>query len=196
MTHIDLANLEPAYRLLLTTDGTLTNMLEAVNLERICLLPLAQRIYQTEQQIDSLALEPGESVMQRQVLLKGERTGKTYVYADSLIAMRRLDARIREALLTTNTPIGRLWKENRIETFKEVLQFGTDVARERSFYFEKSADTQLLVRKSRVASGGKPVALITEHLRYDSVEQAAREVYPVTHDAQNRAVGRGYVTPS
>lgn len=170
-------------------------MLEAVNLERICLFPLAQRIYQTEQHIDSLTSELGESVMQRQVLLKGEQTGKTYVYAESLIAMERLDVRIREALLTTTTPIGRLWKENRIEIFKEVLHFGMDLARELSFYFEKNPDTQLLVRKSRVASGGKVIALITEYLRYDKVEQA-NEVYSVTHDAEDHASSGCYVTSS
>ena len=54
-------------------------------------------------------------------LLRGARTSAPVLYAESLIALDRLDARIRHGLLTTEQPIGRLIRDNRLETFRELL---------------------------------------------------------------------------
>jgi chorismate-pyruvate lyase len=160
----DIALAEPVQRLLLTTDGTLTDLLEAINLEKTRLVLLEQKIGPAERSIDSLGLTAGEPLLARKVLLQGEQTGETYVYAESVIALARLDERIRQGLLTTNTPLGHLWKKNRTETFKEVLHSGIEFAGELSSYFGINPEAPLLVRKCRVSSGGRPVTLITEHV--------------------------------
>ena len=160
----DIALAEPVQRLILTTDGTLTDLLEAVNLEKICLVLLEQAIGPAERSIDALDLAAGEPLLTRKVVLRGEQTGETYVHAESRIAVARLDDRIRQGLLTTNTPLGHLWKKNRTETFKEVLHSGIEFAGELSTCFGIGPEAPLLMRKCRVFSGGKPVTLITEHV--------------------------------
>jgi chorismate-pyruvate lyase len=183
-----LFGLDPAHRLLLTSDGTLTTMLETVHLERITLVPVAQHVRRTEQRVESLILQPGELLLTRQVLLKGGTTRKTYVYAESLIVLSRLNEQIWHALLTSNTPIGRLWKENRIETFKELLDFGIHPAGKQAVHFEFSPETPLMMRSSRVSSGGKPIALITEHLRYESVERVNNGLRPSLCRVNNKQI--------
>src|SRR3954469_13613494 len=55
----------------------------------------------------------------RCVVSENQASHPIYVYAESVIALARLDEQIRQGLLTANTPLGHLWKKNRTETFKE-----------------------------------------------------------------------------
>ena len=90
----DIEHIEPAFRLLLTSDGTLTDMLQVTCRERINARILAQEVKPAGRRIDPLDLGPGELVMSRRVLLQGDRTGTYYIYADSCIAITRLDVRL------------------------------------------------------------------------------------------------------
>ena len=54
-----------------------------------------------------------ELVLERRVLLRGATTSAPVLYAESLIALDRLDPRVRDGLLTTAQPIGRLIREHR-----------------------------------------------------------------------------------
>ena len=124
-----LHSLDPLYRLLMTTDGTLTEMLEALSLETMYLVKLGQEIGYTSECVDALDLAPGESLLDRRILLQGEQTKKTYLYARTQLAMDRLEEPVREGLLRTNVPLGLLLKQNRMETFKELLQLRREPAR-------------------------------------------------------------------
>jgi chorismate-pyruvate lyase len=156
---------DPVQLLLLTTDGTLTDLLEALNGEKLCAVLLKQEIAPAETNIDALTLASGEPLLVREVVLRGQRSGTVYVHAESRIAIERLDDRIRRGLLTTNIPLGHLWKNNRVETFKEVLGSGIEPSGQLSVHFGISPQTPLLLRSCRVSCGGKPVTLITEHVR-------------------------------
>ena len=162
-----LHSLDPLYRLLVATDGTLTEMLEALSLEKMCLVKLGQEIGPATEQVNALDVRPGESLLDRKILLQGEQTNKTYLYARTQLAMDRLEEPVREGLLRTNVPLGLLLKQNRMETFKELLQLRREPARDLSSYFRNDPDTPLLVRTYRVFSGKQPVMLITEHLPCD-----------------------------
>jgi chorismate-pyruvate lyase len=159
----------PVQRLLLKTDGTLTDLLEALHDEPLRVVLLNQTIVPTERKIDALSLGVGESVLSRKVLIKGQLSGETYIFAKSCIAVDRLDARIREGLLTTTVGLGQLWKRNRVETFKEVLDSGIESAGAISTYFGVSPESPLLARRTRISESGRPVTLITEHVRYPAL---------------------------
>jgi chorismate-pyruvate lyase len=154
---------EPSLRVLLTSDGTVTDMLQTICRERINARKITQELQSAVCSIQPLELAPGESVLRRRVLLHGNRTGTNYVYADSWIAIDRLDARFREGLLKSDTPIGRLWRNNRVEIFKEIIGVSEAAAGHIAGYFGTSADTNLLVRTCRVFVLGRPAMLITEH---------------------------------
>jgi chorismate-pyruvate lyase len=170
---VELSSLDPLERLLLASDGTLTDMLEALYLETISLVTLHQRMYPAPRRLDSLELDPGELVLDRRVLLRGRQSGRGYVSADSLLAVDRLAPPIRRALLTSDMPLGQLWKQCGTELFKQVLERRREPAAELFAYFHVRPESALLVRTYRAYVGGRPVALIREHIAPLSVGKRA-----------------------
>ena len=154
-------------RLLLTSDGTLTDMLETLCCETLVIRKLRQQGFQTTEPIDALNVAAGDWLVERVVLLQGAQTGRNYVYARSIIALHRLESPLRHQLLTSDTPIGRLWKENRIEIFKEVTEYGRAPAGELGRFFHIDAAEVAWFRTSRVQARGLAVMLITEHFSPD-----------------------------
>ncbi len=69
----DIEGVEPAFRLLLTSDGTVTDMLQVICREPIKAKKLAQEVQPAVRRFDLLDLEAGELLMRRRVLLQGDR---------------------------------------------------------------------------------------------------------------------------
>lgn len=150
-------------RVLLVTDGTLTEILEAHFFDRIRLVKVSQRLTSANASHSLIDPHPGEALIERKILLQGERSHRNYAYAESLIAVDRLDPSFRDGLLNSDTPLGRLWLEHKLETFKELQQVRSQSADGLCEYFNCVAATSLLVRTYRVFSAGKPVMVITEY---------------------------------
>ena len=176
---LDTSSLDPLQRVLLVTDGTLTEILEATFLERIQLIKVAQQVIHAN--ASHAQLDPGpdpdhkETVIERKVLLRGEASGRNYAYAESLIAVDRLGPTFRDELLESNTPLGRLWLQHKLETFKELQAVHCQSANQLSCYFECAAASLLLVRTYRVFSGSRPVMIITEHFPMQYAPSPAKE---------------------
>jgi chorismate-pyruvate lyase len=160
----DVNSLEPLQRVLLVTDGTLTEILEANFFERIRLVKVSQRVVPATAASHAL-LDPtsGESLIERRILLQGEESHRNYAYAESLIAVDRLAPSFRDALLNSATPLGRLWLEHKLETFKELQEVRSQRADGLRQHFECTEAAPLLVRTYRVFSAAKPVMVITEY---------------------------------
>lgn len=94
-------------RVLLVTDGTLTEILEAYFAERIVLVKVAQQVIPATASHALLNPIVGETLIERKILLQGTRSRSNYVYAESLVAVDRLAPSFRDALLTSDTPLGR-----------------------------------------------------------------------------------------
>jgi chorismate-pyruvate lyase len=148
---------------LLVCDGTLTNTLEAAFLEPITLIKIAVDVSPAAAAVEALELEAGAPVMTRQILLRGERSGRNFVYAETVLALDRLPPDFREQLLTSSAPLGRLWLDHKLETRKEMLDVHEQPAGELSQHFSGGPSALVLVRRYRVFSGGRPSMLITEH---------------------------------
>lgn len=161
--HIDLSNLSYLQRIILITDGTLTNILEAYVLEHIQVLKISEKVEVTTKEIPILDLEVGSEVIDRKIFLQGENTKKNFIYAESKIVIGRLDEDFKNGLLKSQTPIGHLWLKFRLETFKEIIESGKEPANELSAYFiDTQPKDQLLFRTYRVFSNRKPIMMITE----------------------------------
>ena len=178
--------MDPLQRVLLITDGTLTEILEATFFERIQLIKVAQQVIPANASHVQLEPDPREVLMERQILLRGSESGRNYAYAESLIAVDRLAPSFRDELVESNTPLGRLWLEHKLETFKELLGVRCQSPSNLSHYFECGETSLLLVRTYRVFSGGRPVMVITEHF-------PTRYGQPATCGNDNPA--RGLVLP-
>jgi len=149
-------------RILLTTDGTVTEILEAFCGESIRVVKLFQEVSLLDRAISSLELPWGRHVLRRSILLQGRMSLVNFLYADSVIALDRLDPGVRDGLLQSKKPIGTLILEHRIETFKEILDCGREPAGPIAHYFEIDETTSVIFRSYRMITHGRPIMLITE----------------------------------
>jgi len=163
---VDVRSLGLVQRVLLVSDGTLTDIVEAAFGEPILLVKLALDVSPSATAVEELHLHGGEPVMRREILLQGAATGTNYVYAESLIVLQALPPKMREELVSTQQPLGRLWVEHKIETRKEILRVwriapGSDLAA--AHFASIDPRRGLLARTYRVFSGGQPVMRISEY---------------------------------
>ena len=161
-SHINPSTLSTFQRILLTTDGTVTDILEAYLFEQIQVIKLSQEIIPISVDIPILELKAGTEVIDRKILLQGKISRKNYIYAESLIVPERLDENFRYELFKTKTPIGKIWLEQKVETFKEIVDSAQESAHSLSSYFNIEPSDNMLSRTYRVFSNHQPVMMITE----------------------------------
>lgn len=161
-SHIDPAALSTFQRILLTTDGTVTDILEAYLMEQIRIVKLSERLMPAPVDNRYMGYEAGTEVIDRTVLLQGKISRKNFIYAESIIVPGRLETAFQKALLETKTPIGKIWMEQRVETFKEIKDSALEASKELSEYFLISPSDKLLTRTYCVYTDDQAVMMITE----------------------------------
>jgi chorismate-pyruvate lyase len=155
-------NLSAFQRILLTTDGTVTEILEAFSGESIRVVKLFQEVSELDRAVSSLELPWGQHVLRRSILLQGRMSLVNFIYADSIIALDRLSDGVRDGLLQSKKGIGQLILEHRIETFKEILDCGTEPAGPLAEYFQIDQDASIMFRTYRMITNGQPIMVISE----------------------------------
>jgi len=147
-------------RAVLATDGTVTNLIESL-LERVVIEKLGQ-----EPVAAPLAewpeLAPGTAVLHRTVLIRGAESRRIFLHAESFVVLERLDPAFREELVATDKPIGKLIREHRIESYRELLAERSERAGLRAPALGVDAAEPLVARTYRIHLGGRPVIQITE----------------------------------
>lgn len=155
-------------RILLVTDGTVTNIVEAYAGEGISVAVLRQVTQPAAQAASALEVRESDRVLHREVLLQGRTSGRIFVYALSQIVPGRLEPAVRRGLLEGVKPIGRLLEENRIETFREIIDAHREPAGPRGVHFGMGPEAPLVSRTYRIIAGGRPMMLITEKFPADA----------------------------
>ncbi|HLY05955.1 MAG TPA: chorismate pyruvate-lyase family protein [Rhizomicrobium sp.] len=165
---LDAARLSPLQRILLITDGTLTEILEAHFLEPIELVKLSQRIFVCVPGMCGTGFaEPGESVLERRINLRGARSRRLYVYAESLLLVDRLDRQFRTELMDSEIPLGRLWHKFRLETYKHLVGVECRRGGDLAFQLACPGESRVLARTYEVISSGKRLMRISEYFCTD-----------------------------
>jgi chorismate-pyruvate lyase len=164
LTHSDLhmQDLSPFQRILLTTDGTVTEILEAQFWEPIKLIKLFQEKRSSTFAVPYLELKRGTDIIVRKILLQGNKTNTNYLYAESILVPEKLDAHLQEDLINTDKPLGRLMIEDKTETYREILSCQMEKAHELGEYFDHDQESNLISRTYRIFAHKKPIILITE----------------------------------
>lgn len=122
--HDSLTALPVVERLLLTTDGTLTPMLEHITGESITTVCLTRELLsESDVTILSPLLVGAGPVQLRTVRLIGSQSRRIYVKARSLIVVNALHEAVRSDLDTTDTPIRVLLRHHRVESYRELLNY-------------------------------------------------------------------------
>jgi chorismate-pyruvate lyase len=159
---IELAELSTLQRIILITDGTLTDILEIYLLEKIAIIKLSEEIVNITENIPLLNLEVGSKVIKRRIFLQGRISQKNWIYAESIVVPDRLDPRFKDQLINSAKPIGKLWLEYRVETFKEIVDLSQELAGNLAEDFKINKDENLFSRTYRVFSQNQPVMMIAE----------------------------------
>jgi chorismate-pyruvate lyase len=160
--NIDPSKLSPFQKILLLADGTLTNILEIFLNELIGVVKLSEKIVIITEDIQPLQIKAGTEVLERQILLQDQTNHHNWLYAESMIVLERIDERFRDKLIKSHIPIGKLWREHKTETFKEIINYAQEQAGDLSDYFEIKREDNLLSRTYSVCSNNQPVMMITE----------------------------------
>lgn len=186
--------LDVLQRVLLTTDGTVVQILEAFFDDPIC---LGSHVQYTEPLSPADAdLEPtgDETVLRRKVLLQGTRTGRNYVYANTGVLLDRLEGPLRRDLLHTSQPIGWLLRAHRMETFREMLRMGRRRAGSLAAEFGLDPDDELVYRTYRIIWRARPIMLLVEHFPTGALTASDRRRVPVTELSSERSSADGQET--
>jgi chorismate-pyruvate lyase len=160
---LDLRALPPFLRTLMITDGTVTKSLEAFFWEQIIVDTLSQEEVTVAADHEWLNIKKGDKALQREVRLKGEDSGKVYVYARSLIRLEILPDHLRESLLNGKIGIGELLRECGLETYREILDMGCEVDESMVSVFCTEHCGDLSYRTYRIMANHQPAILITEY---------------------------------
>jgi chorismate-pyruvate lyase len=155
-------------KILLTTDGTVTQLLEIHTGEAMRVVKLGHAVGSGGPAL--LDAPATEAVLSRRILLHGK--SQPWLYAQSWLVLSRLPHGMQETLLHTDTPIGQLWRRERLETFREIVDFRREHNLEIAALFGTAVP--LLSRSYVIRSRGAVLGLIEEK-------------FPVTHFARDSA---------
>jgi chorismate-pyruvate lyase len=146
-------------KVLLTTDGTVTQLLELYT-------GLAVRVHKLGQAIvpdvasQALQTKAGDLILQRRILLCTEH--QHLLYAESRFVIERLPASVQQQLIETDRPIGLLWREHHMETYREIINQERAPASELAVHFGIDEQAILLSRSYLIYHHEQPLGMITE----------------------------------
>ena len=107
---------------LLRTDGTVTELLELFTHETIGIEKVTTGGYAAECHRPKCDREPGLVV--REVILSGQSSGEHYIFAHLYLFPEALPRAVFQRLSETSDPIGKVLKEYRTETYRQIDESG------------------------------------------------------------------------
>ena len=145
---------------LLKTDGTVTDLLELFTDEEIIVEKIAPGLYSAECQRAVCGDDPGSVV--RDVILRGKVTGARYIFAHSHLFPSALPPAVQARLNTTSDPIGKVLREYRTESFRQIEQSASVPLPTIARLLDQEQTDQMRWRRYSVISGGVAIMEITE----------------------------------
>lgn len=157
-----LEELSLVQRILVTTDGTVTHILEAYAGEPVHVVKLSSSLLSHPSERLGFGLGDHERALKRNVLLRGRQSGTTFIYAESVVMLDRVPPPMVEGLLGDDTPIGRLLVASRLETFREIIALSEGPADGIAPHFGIQSSDAVVSRTYRILAAGQLIAWITE----------------------------------
>jgi beta-ribofuranosylaminobenzene 5'-phosphate synthase len=161
--------LSPVQKILLGTDGSVTQLLESITGREITVQTRVQEIVPADQIIaERLQVDIGEPVNYRVVDLIDTATGQVLIHACSHTPIARLSPDFKDDLMKADIPIGRIIKRHRIEARREILNARVSPASsDTGRVFSICSHEPLLSRQYRIIHGGAPLIFIEEQFPYN-----------------------------
>ncbi|MEX2531213.1 MAG: chorismate pyruvate-lyase family protein [Gemmatimonadota bacterium] len=159
---VNLRVLTAFQRALLVIDGTVTKFIEAYAMEPLDVMRLRQEESISAERHEFLDLEGGQPVLEREVVIRGRYSDTLYVYAVSHIVPSRLPGQVRRRLEVQGEGIGRILRDEKLETRREVLWFGREKLKSLPDKVRDVAGEEFISRAYRIILDGSPIVVITE----------------------------------
>jgi chorismate-pyruvate lyase len=141
-------------RMLLTTDGSVTTLLEAS--------------FRAPVAVDTVSNAVGgirPRSLHRTAVLRNAETGDPLLRATSVLAVDRLPPAARNALLVGDEPIGAVLRRARLETRRELAPYRADTATpEDAEALEIEEGSPVFERTYRIMSFSRELAVVTERV--------------------------------
>lgn len=135
------------HRILLTTDGSVTAIIEAVTQSQVIVETVVQEIVKASKEVaERLKIQEGEDVNYRVVYLKSN--GLIYAKAISFTPIKRLANSFKEDLTRADIPIGKIMKKHKIEARREI-RWG-EVIRDEALAKEMGVKKPLFIARNYV----------------------------------------------
>jgi chorismate-pyruvate lyase len=140
------------------TSGTVTDFLEQLVGETIDAHAHRHDIIEADN-ANGLGVEEGELLLHRAATLRGRTSGRSYVYAESIIVVGRLPTGFGNQLETSTDPIGRILEEMGVAVTRQDVGEPDGVPGSNN---DMKVGGYLLARTYRIDSQHTPVMIITE----------------------------------
>jgi chorismate-pyruvate lyase len=111
---------------------------------------------------NGLGVEAGHPLLARSATLRGRRSGRSFVYAETILVPSRLSDGFLRRLGSSRDPIGRILEEEGIAVTREPLSGPDGSTASASDRTGSSIGECLLARTYRVDAAGAPVMVISE----------------------------------
>jgi chorismate-pyruvate lyase len=167
---------DPFDRMLLSTDGTVTTLLESCTGESIVTRASRQSGPATIDELRTavgcwwhpdtriLGLAEAERIIARRVTLTGARSGVPYVAAEAVVVPDRLPELLAHRLSRAGASLGRVLADCRLETRREVLDIAAVRAGSVGTQLGGAPHAALLQRTYTIEVGRRAVSAVTEWL--------------------------------
>lgn len=144
---------------LLVTDGTVTDLLRLYTHKEITVEKISQKMTLSGSKESKLCVSD-TPILKREILL-GHK-GENYVYANSIFVYENMSRKSQYALLETDRPIGLLWKEDKIDTFRDIIEIRVEYCDSLTAFFDVPLGTEFLARTYIIYNNQKTLGMITE----------------------------------
>ena len=170
--------LSPMQKFLLGTDGSVTQIMEAITGCQVVIETRVQKIIAADPTIaERLGILHGDPVNYRVVEIKTSASGDVLMYAISYTPIARLSPEFKDDLMKADIPIGRIIQNHRIEARREILNAWVSPASEDAGrIFSICNQEPLLSRQYRIIHNGEPLIFIEEQFPYNRFLEERRVI--------------------
>ncbi|MFA5255022.1 MAG: chorismate pyruvate-lyase family protein, partial [Methanoregula sp.] len=174
----DVGRLSPVQKILLGTDGSVTQLLESVTGHPVAVRTREQAVVPADAlAAERLRIALGDDVNNRVVELLDSATGEVLVYATSQTPVARLDPEFRDDLMKADIPIGKIIESHHIEARREILSARVSPAQDdTSSIFSICKNEPLLSRQYQIIHSGEPLIFIEEQFPYNRFLEERRVI--------------------
>ena len=156
-------------KILLGTDGSVTQLLESITGNPVTVKTLVQEIVPADAETAGrVDVSIGDPVNHRVVELRDTVTNDVLIYAISETPEKRLSPSFRHDLLMADIPIGKIIKQHHIEARREILSARVSAATtETGRIFSLCPKEPVLSRQYQIIHKEKPLIFIEEQFPYN-----------------------------